>query len=166
MQGSSNKAWHIAQGPLSVVFGVLLGMVAALSCSATRLWNNKYKLILAVVISGGWSPCDPTPVSFATPAPEAADVHVVCSGNWSHARLQHMLTDSSWLLGVFAAETPETVIYHPAALSMKYFFDQYDFESGGALAALTLGLTVKELWRRQWPRFLARQVWPVGQQFL
>ncbi len=71
-----------------------------------------------------------------------------------------------WVLLVFAAETPETVIYHPAALSMKYFFDQYDFESGGALAALTLGLTVKELWRRQWPRFLARQVWPVGHQFL
>lgn len=48
----------------------------------------------------------------------------------------------------------------PAALSMKYFFDQLHFESGGALAALTLGLTVKEMWRRQWPKLLARQVPP------
>ena len=41
---------------------------------------------------------------------------------------------------------------------MKYFFDQFDFESGGALAALMLGLVVKEFWRRQWPRCLALQV--------
>lgn len=41
---------------------------------------------------------------------------------------------------------------------MKYFFDQFNFESGGALAALMLGLVVKELWRRQWPKFLALQV--------
>lgn len=41
---------------------------------------------------------------------------------------------------------------------MKYFFDQYHFESGGALAALSLGLTVKELWRRKWPKYLASQV--------
>ncbi len=51
---------------------------------------------------------------------------------------------------------PATSAY--AALAAKYFFDQFDFESGGALAALTLGLFVKELWRRQWPKFLAAQV--------
>lgn len=45
-----------------------------------------------------------------------------------------------------------------AALTMKYFFDQFNFESGGALAALMLGLLVKEFWRRQWPRCLALQV--------
>ena len=53
VQGSSNKAWHIAQGPLSVVFGFGLGAIAAFCCSATRLWNNKYKRVLALVISGG-----------------------------------------------------------------------------------------------------------------
>lgn len=94
VQGQSNKAWHIAQGPLSVVFGFMLGCVAALACSATRLWNNKYKRVAMLVFS---------------------------------------------------------------ALSMKYFFDQYQFESGGALAALSLGLIVKELWKRQWPYFLAEQ---------
>jgi NhaP-type Na+/H+ or K+/H+ antiporter len=94
VQGSSNNAWHIAQGPLSVVFGFGLGAIAAFCCSATRLWNNKYKRVLALVIS---------------------------------------------------------------ALTMKYFFDQFDFESGGALAALMLGLVVKEFWRRQWPRCLALQ---------
>jgi hypothetical protein len=53
VQGSSNNAWHIAQGPLSVVFGFGLGAIAAFCCSATRLWNNKYKRVLALVISGG-----------------------------------------------------------------------------------------------------------------
>lgn len=56
VQGSSNKAWHIAQGPLSVVFGFGLGAIAAFCCSATRLWNNKYKRVLALVISGGCLP--------------------------------------------------------------------------------------------------------------
>ena len=56
MQGSSNQAWHIAQGPLSVVFGFGLGAIAALCCAATRLWNNKYKRVFALVISGGMLP--------------------------------------------------------------------------------------------------------------
>ena len=50
------------------------------------------------------------------------------------------------------------LLFDIAALTMKYFFDQFDFESGGALAALMLGLVVKEFWRRQWPRCLALQV--------
>lgn len=52
VQGSSNQAWHIAQGPLSVVFGFGLGSIAAFCCSATRLWNNKYKRVFALVFSG------------------------------------------------------------------------------------------------------------------
>ena len=36
---------------------------------------------------------------------------------------------------------------------MKFFFDKYDFTSGGAIAALTLGLIIKELWLRGWPAF-------------
>ena len=43
------------RGPLSVVLGVLLGMVAALFCGCTKLWNNKYKRT-AVVIASGESP--------------------------------------------------------------------------------------------------------------
>ena len=34
---------------------------------------------------------------------------------------------------------------------MKYFFDHFSFTSGGALGSLTLGLLVKELWKRGWP---------------
>ena len=51
---------------------------------------------------------------------------------------------------------------HPcaAALSMKYFFDKYQFTSGGALGSLTLGLVVKELWRRRLPGLLASKVRP------
>lgn len=92
VQGDTNKGWHIAQGPLSVVFGVLLGLIAALLCSITLLWNNVWKRVGVLIIS---------------------------------------------------------------ALAMKYFFDEFHFESGGALAALTLGLVVKELWRRKLPKYLA-----------
>ncbi len=42
-----------------------------------------------------------------------------------------------------------------AALAMKYFFDRFEFTSGGALGSLTLGLLVKELWKRGWPPGLA-----------
>ena len=52
MQGSTNKGWHIAQGPLSVVFGILLGFVASFVCACTLLWNNKYKRIMVLVVSG------------------------------------------------------------------------------------------------------------------
>jgi hypothetical protein len=45
-----------------------------------------------------------------------------------------------------------------AAWTMMYFFNQFGFQSGGILAALTLGLAVKELWRRSCPRLLALQV--------
>lgn len=45
-----------------------------------------------------------------------------------------------------------------AAWAMMYFFTQFGFQSGGILAALTLGLCVKELWRRSRPRCLALQV--------
>ena len=41
---------------------------------------------------------------------------------------------------------------------MKFFFDKYEFTSGGALGSLTLGLVVKELWRRRLPGPLASQV--------
>lgn len=91
VQGQSNQGWHIARGPLSVVFGIGLGCIAALFCSATKLWNNNYKRTAVLVL---------------------------------------------------------------CALSMKYFFDLYLFTSGGALAALFLGLVVKELWRRKLPGFL------------
>lgn len=54
-QGSDNKAWRIAQGPLSVIFGILLGFVASFACSCTVLWNNKYKRIIMLIVSGDYS---------------------------------------------------------------------------------------------------------------
>jgi hypothetical protein len=44
------------------------------------------------------------------------------------------------------------------AWASMYFFTRFGFQSGGILAALTLGLVVKELWRRSCPRCLASQV--------
>ena len=52
VQGSSDQAWHIAQGPLSLVFGVALGAAAALGCAATRVWNNRCKRIVVVFVLG------------------------------------------------------------------------------------------------------------------
>ena len=43
----------------------------------------------------------------------------------------------------------------PAALFMKFIFDKYAFTSGGALGSITLGLFVKELWRRGQPTMFA-----------
>ena len=139
MQGSSNKAWHIAQGPLSVVFGFGLGAIAAFCCSATRLWNNKYKRVLALVISGGRLACV-----------HVLHQHKPCRSSLLLVRCQ--------LICEKVRNNLRAVLFDTAALTMKYFFDQFDFESGGALAALMLGLVVKEFWRRQWPRCLALQV--------
>lgn len=36
---------------------------------------------------------------------------------------------------------------------MKFFFDKYQFTSGGALGSLTLGLVIKEVWSSGWPAF-------------
>lgn len=52
MQGEGNQAWHIARGPLSVVFGIGLGCVAAVFCSFTKLWNTNIKRTAVLVLSG------------------------------------------------------------------------------------------------------------------
>lgn len=44
-----------------------------------------------------------------------------------------------------------------AALMMKFFFDKFDFTSGGAMGSLTLGLVIKELWARGFPSFASRE---------
>jgi hypothetical protein len=59
--------------------------------------------------------------------------------------------------GVPKAELPP-VVFTIAAWAMMFFFTQFGFQSGGILAALTLGLGIKELWRRSCPRCLASQV--------
>ncbi len=66
-----------------------------------------------------------------------------------------------WLLPVVHLSASSCACNHPdtcrAALAMKFFFDRYNFESGGALGSLTLGLAVKELWASGQPRWLAHQ---------
>ena len=46
-----NKGWAIAHDPLSVIFGILAGIVAAYCCAATKLWNNKFKRTAVVLLS-------------------------------------------------------------------------------------------------------------------
>ena len=61
------------------------------------------------------------------------------------ANMAHSESHIDWGISVFAA------------LVMKFFFDKYNFTSGGAIAALTLGLVIKELWLRGWPAFGAME---------
>lgn len=42
-----------------------------------------------------------------------------------------------------------------AALTVKYFFDHYNFTSAGAIASLVMGLLAKELWKRGKPAIVS-----------
>ena len=46
-----NQVWSIMHGPLSVVFGILAGFLAAYLCAFTKLWNNKIKRTAAVLLA-------------------------------------------------------------------------------------------------------------------
>lgn len=46
-----------------------------------------------------------------------------------------------------------TAVVFILALVMKFFFDKFNFTSGGALGSLTLGLVIKEMWAKGWPAF-------------
>ncbi len=47
-----NTAWDVMHGPLSIIFGILAGGLAALFCSATNLWNNNIKRTLVMFLTG------------------------------------------------------------------------------------------------------------------
>ena len=46
-----NQVWSIMHGPLSVVFGILAGFLAAYLCAFTKLWNNKIKRTAVVLLA-------------------------------------------------------------------------------------------------------------------
>ena len=46
-----NQIWSIMHGPLSVIFGMLAGFVAAYLCAFTKLWNNKVKRTAVVLLA-------------------------------------------------------------------------------------------------------------------
>lgn len=46
-----NQVWSIMHGPLSVVFGILAGFLAAYLCAFTKLWNNKVKRTAVVLLA-------------------------------------------------------------------------------------------------------------------
>ena len=43
------------------------------------------------------------------------------------------------------------------ALVMMFFFNKFNFTSGGAIGSLTLGLVIKELWARGWPSWASQE---------
>jgi hypothetical protein len=53
VSSGGNRTWKALHGPLSVIFGILLGVVAAVICSFTKLWDNYYKRTAVVLFTGG-----------------------------------------------------------------------------------------------------------------
>ena len=51
-RNTGNQVWQIMHGPVSVVLGVLAGLLAAFLCSFTKLWNNNVKRICVVLFAG------------------------------------------------------------------------------------------------------------------
>ena len=51
-RSTGNQVWQIMHGPVSVVLGVLAGLLAAFLCSFTKLWNNNVKRICVVLFAG------------------------------------------------------------------------------------------------------------------
>ena len=43
VRAPGNTTWAVMHGPLSLLFGVLTGLVAGGLCSVTKLWNNSMK---------------------------------------------------------------------------------------------------------------------------
>lgn len=44
----TSLVWQLLHGPLDILFGLTAGLVGAMFCSCTRLWNTKLKLVLVV----------------------------------------------------------------------------------------------------------------------
>ncbi len=61
--------WDILHGPLSIIFGVLAGIGAALICAPTKLWNNAYKRTSVVFLLGQPAPPPNHPVEASCYAP-------------------------------------------------------------------------------------------------
>ena len=51
VKGDGNQVWAIMHGPVSVVLGMLAGLIAAYLCAFTKLWNNRLKRTAVVLLS-------------------------------------------------------------------------------------------------------------------
>jgi len=67
-----NTTWSVMHGPLSLVFGVIAGLISGFICSITKLWDNSFKRTLVMFFSskspqGTWeadaNPCISSRVS-------------------------------------------------------------------------------------------------------
>lgn len=77
-RNTGNQTWQIMHGPVSVVLGVLGGLVAAFLCSFTKLWNNNVKRICVVLFAGLCPLCRFVPIVFAGLCPSSLQVCATC----------------------------------------------------------------------------------------
>ena len=54
-----NTTWSVMHGPLSLVFGLLAGVLAGFMCSITKLWDNSFKRTLVMFFSSAQPFGDP-----------------------------------------------------------------------------------------------------------
>ena len=51
VRGGGNTTWNVMHGPLSLLFGVLVGCAAGGLCAVTKLWNNSVKRSAVLLIT-------------------------------------------------------------------------------------------------------------------
>ena len=56
VRGGGNPTWSVMHGPLSLIFGVLAGILAGFMCSITKLWDNSFKRTLVMFFTSAWPP--------------------------------------------------------------------------------------------------------------
>jgi NhaP-type Na+/H+ or K+/H+ antiporter len=52
VHGEGNTVWNVMHGPLSIIFGILAGILAGMFCSVTKLWNNPVKRTMVMFFTG------------------------------------------------------------------------------------------------------------------
>ena len=57
VRGGGNTTWNVMHGPLSLLFGVLVGCAAGGLCAVTKLWNNSVKRSAVLLITCAPSRC-------------------------------------------------------------------------------------------------------------
>lgn len=48
VRSGGNTTWSVMHGPLSLIFGVIAGVIAGFMCSITKLWDNSFKRTLVM----------------------------------------------------------------------------------------------------------------------
>ena len=57
VRSGGSPVWSVMHGPLSLLFGVLAGILAGFMCSITKLWDNSFKRTLIMFFTSAPPHC-------------------------------------------------------------------------------------------------------------